>query len=68
MERIIDATFSLTQEDPEMMQSMIALFTGSQTRKKTWEVMMSRKLKLVKNLGFRNSLRLIPTLFQASRI
>jgi flavin-dependent dehydrogenase len=68
MERIIDATFSLTQEDPEMMQSMIALFTGSQTRKKTWEVMMSRKLKLVKKLGFQNSLHLIPTLLRASRI
>jgi len=68
VENIIDATFSLTQDDPEMMQSMIALFTGSQTRKKIWETMMSRKFKLVKKLGLRKSLRLFPTLLRAARI
>lgn len=68
LERIIDATFAIAQEDPEMMQSTIALFSGSETRKKSWEVMMSRKLKLMKQLGVKNSIRLAPTLLRASRI
>lgn len=68
LEKIIDATYSMAQTDPEMMQSTIALFSGSQTRKQSWEIMMSRKLKLVKKLGIWNSLRLIPTLIRASRI
>ena len=68
VENIIDATFTLTQNDHEMMQSMIALLTGSQTRKQICETMMSRKFKLVKKLGLRNSLRLLPTLLRAARI
>jgi flavin-dependent dehydrogenase len=68
MDRIIDASYAIAQEDPEMLQSMISLFTGTQTRKHIWKVMMSRKWKLVKHLGIRNSLRLIPTLLQSSRI
>jgi len=67
MEKVIDASYSIALEDPEFMQSLIALFTGSQTRKQIWKVMMSRKWKLVKQLGL-SSLRLIPTLIRASRI
>jgi len=58
----------MAQEDPEMMQSMIALFTRSQTRKQIWKVMLSRKWKLIKHLGISNSLHLIPSLIRASRI
>ena len=68
LERIIEASYSMAQEDPEMMQSTIALFTGSETRKHSWEVMMSRKWKLVKLLGAKNSAKLIPTLLHALRI
>jgi len=68
MEKVIDASYSIALEDPVIMQSLIALFTGSQTRKQIWKVMMSRKWKLVKQLGILSSLRLIPTLIHASRI
>jgi flavin-dependent dehydrogenase len=68
LERILEATFSMAQDDPEMMQSTIALFTGSETRKHSWEVMMSRKWKLVKLMGIKNSLKLFPTLVHAFRI
>jgi flavin-dependent dehydrogenase len=65
---IINASYKLAQEDQEMMQSLIAMFSGSQTRKHIWGVMMSRKWKLMKQLGFRNSLRLIPTFIRSSSI
>jgi len=68
MEDIINATYSIAQEDPEMMQSIIALFSRSQTRKQSWEVMMSRKWKLVKKIGIWKSLHLFPTLIHANRI
>jgi len=68
LEKIIDAAYSMTQEDPEMMEAMIAMFTRSQTRKQIWKTMLSHKWKLVKQLGILNSLRLIPTLLRASRI
>ncbi|MFX1298247.1 MAG: hypothetical protein ACFFD2_25755, partial [Promethearchaeota archaeon] len=68
LEKIIDSAYSMAQEDPEMMQSMIALFTRSQTRKQIWKVIMSRKRKLIKHLGISSSLRVIPSLFRASRI
>lgn len=68
LERIIEASYLIAQDDPEMMQSTIALFTGSETRKHSWEVMMSRKLKLVKLLGIKNSMKIIPTLFHALRL
>ncbi|NVM17303.1 MAG: NAD(P)/FAD-dependent oxidoreductase [Candidatus Lokiarchaeota archaeon] len=68
LERIIEASYAMAQEDQEMMQSTIALFTGSETRKHSWEVMMSRKWKLVKQLGIKNSMKLIPTLVRALRI
>ena len=68
LEKIIEAAYSMAQEDPEMMQSIIALFTRSQTRKNIWKVMLSHKRKLIKHLGISSSLRLIPTLFRASRI
>ena len=68
LERIIEASYSMAQDDPEMMQSTIALFTGSETRKHSWEVMMSRKWKLVKLLGVKNSVKLLPTLLNALRI
>ena len=68
LERIIEASYSMAQEDQEMMQSTIALFTGSETRKHSWEVMMSRKWKLVKLLGIKNSMKLLPTLLHALRI
>jgi len=68
LENIIDATYAMAQEDPEMMQAMIAMFTRSQTRKQIWKTMFSHKRKLIKHLGISNSLRLIPTLFRASRI
>jgi len=68
LERIIEASYSMAQDDQEMMQSTIALFTGSETRKHSWEVMMSRKWKLVKILGIKNSMKLFPTLVHALRI
>jgi len=68
LERIIEASYSMAQDDPEMMQSTIALFTGSETRKHSWEVMMSRKWKLVKLIGIKNSMKLFPTLIRALRI
>ncbi|NVM37342.1 MAG: NAD(P)/FAD-dependent oxidoreductase [Candidatus Lokiarchaeota archaeon] len=68
LEKVIDAAYSMAQEDPEMMQSMIALFTRSQTRKQIWKVMLSHKRKLIKHLGISSSLRLIPSLFRTSRI
>lgn len=68
LERIIEASYLMAQDDPEMMQSTIALFTGSETRKHSWEVMMSRKWKLVKLLGIKNSIKLLPTLFHALRL
>ncbi|MHA2290121.1 MAG: NAD(P)/FAD-dependent oxidoreductase [Promethearchaeota archaeon] len=68
LERIIEASYSIAQEDPEMLQSTIALFTGSETRKHSWEVMMSRKWKLVKILGVKSSVKLFPTLIRALRI
>lgn len=68
LERILEATYSMAQDDPEMMQSTIALFTGSETRKHSWEVMMSRKWKLIKLLGIKNSMKLFPTLLHALRI
>ena len=68
LEKIIDASYSIAQEDPEMMQSLIAMFSRSQTRKQIWKVMLSHKRKLVKELGIKSSLRLIPTLYRASRI
>jgi geranylgeranyl reductase family protein len=68
LEDIIDASFSIAKKDPEMMQSMIALFTGTQTRKRIWKTMMTRKLKLIKEMGILKSLRLIPALFKALRI
>ena len=68
LEKLIDATYSLAQEDPLMKDAIIALFSGTQTRKQIWEQMMKRKWKLVKKLGLKSSLRLIPTLIKASRI
>ena len=68
LERVIEASYSMAQNDPEMMQSTIALFTGSETRKHSWEVMMSRKWKLVKLLGIKNSMKLFPALIHALRI
>ncbi|NVM46038.1 MAG: NAD(P)/FAD-dependent oxidoreductase [Candidatus Lokiarchaeota archaeon] len=68
LERIIEAAYSMAQDDPEMMQSTIALFTGSETRKHSWEVMMSRKWKLIKFLGLKNSIKLLPTLLHAVSI
>jgi len=68
LEKIIDAAYSMAQEDPEMMEAMIAMFTRSQTRKQIWKTMLSHKGKLIKHLGVSSSLRLIPTLFRASRI
>ena len=68
LERLIDATYLLAQDDPEMMDATIALFSGNQTRKVIWKTMMSRKWKLIKILGLKRSLRLFPTLLRASRI
>jgi len=68
MEELINATYSIALEDPEMMQTATALFSRSQTRKQSWEIMMSRKWKLVKKLGIWKSLRLFPTLIRANRI
>ncbi|MFW9873314.1 MAG: FAD-dependent oxidoreductase [Candidatus Thorarchaeota archaeon] len=68
LEKIINAAYLIAQEDPEMMQSIIAIFTRSQTRKQIWKTMLSRKLKLIKYLRFSSSLRLIPTMLRASRI
>jgi digeranylgeranylglycerophospholipid reductase len=68
LEDIINASFLMAQKDPEMMRSMIALFSGTQTRKKIWKTMMDRKLKLSKQLGIIRSLKLIPPLFKALRI
>jgi len=68
LEKIINAAYSMAQEDPEMMQAMIAMFTRSKTRKQIWKVMLSRKRKLIKHLGISSSLHLIPTLFRALRI
>ncbi|NHJ19441.1 MAG: NAD(P)/FAD-dependent oxidoreductase [Candidatus Lokiarchaeota archaeon] len=68
LERIIEAAYTMAQDDPEMMQSTISLFTGSETRKHSWDVMMSRKWKLVKLLGIKNSVKLVPTLIKALRI
>ncbi|MFW9820459.1 MAG: NAD(P)/FAD-dependent oxidoreductase [Candidatus Thorarchaeota archaeon] len=68
LENIIDAAYSMAQEDPLMMQSIISLFTRSQTRKQIWKTILSQKWKLIKILGISNSLRLIPTLFHALRI
>ena len=68
LERIIEAAYTMAQDDSEMMQSTISLFTGSETRKHSWDVMMSRKWKLVKLLGIKNSVKLVPTLIKALRI
>ncbi len=68
LENLIEATYSLAQEDPGMMESTIALFSGTQTRKQIWESLMSNKWKLIKHLGILNSLRLIPSLLRALRI
>ncbi|MFX1567533.1 MAG: NAD(P)/FAD-dependent oxidoreductase [Promethearchaeota archaeon] len=68
LENLIEATYSLAQEDPDMLESTIALFSGTQTRKQIWERLMSNKWKLIKNLGISNSLRLIPSLLRALRI
>ena len=65
LEKIIDAAYSMAQEDPKMMQAIIALFTRNQTRKHIWKTLLSQKRKLIKNLGLSTSLRLIPTLLQA---
>jgi hypothetical protein len=68
LERVIEASYSMAQNDPEMMQSTISLFTGSETRKNSWEVMMSRKWKLLNLLGIKNSMKLLPVLIHAMRI
>ncbi len=68
LENIIDAAYSMAQEDPKMMQSIISLFTRSQTRKHIWKTILSQKRKLIKHLGISNSLRLVPTLIRALRI
>ncbi|MFW9877977.1 MAG: NAD(P)/FAD-dependent oxidoreductase [Candidatus Thorarchaeota archaeon] len=68
LEKIIDAAYLIAQDDPEMMQAMIAMFTRSQSRKQIWRVMLARKRKLIKHLGILSSMRLIPTLFRALRI
>jgi geranylgeranyl reductase family protein len=68
LEKIIDAAYMMAQEDSEMMQSLIALFTRTQTRKEIWKIILSRKWKLIKKLGFSSSLHLIPTLISTLRI
>jgi len=68
LEKIINAAYSMAQEDPEMMQAMIAMFTRSKTRKQIWKIMLSHKRKLIKELGISSSLRLIPTLLRALRV
>ena len=68
LESLIDASYAIALEDPYMKKYIVALFTGSQTRKAIWEALMSRKWKLVKNLGVLTSLRLIPKLIHTSRI
>ncbi|MFW9783465.1 MAG: NAD(P)/FAD-dependent oxidoreductase [Candidatus Heimdallarchaeota archaeon] len=65
---IINASYAIAQDDQEMMQSLTAMFSGSQTRKHIWRVMMSKKWKLMKQLGIRNSLRLIPPFIRSSSI
>ena len=68
LEEIIDAVYNLTKEDIEMRQAVTALFSGSQTRKQIWKVMMSRKWRLMRKMGVRNGLKLLPTLLKAIRI
>jgi geranylgeranyl reductase family protein len=65
IDKIINASYDLAQKDSEMLQSMISLFSGSETRKEIWKVMMSKKWKLIKYLGLNNSLKLFPTLLKA---
>ena len=62
-EDLLKGIVEIAQQDPEMMKSTLALFSGSQTRKEIWKMLMSRKWKLVKKLGVRKSLRLISSLF-----
>lgn len=68
IDKIIEAAYSIAQEDPEIMKSMICLFTGTQTRKQIWKVLMSRKWKLLKKLGIRNGFHLLPALLRSLRI
>ncbi|MFX0033946.1 MAG: NAD(P)/FAD-dependent oxidoreductase, partial [Candidatus Hermodarchaeota archaeon] len=66
--KIINASYKIAQDDKEMMHSLIAMFSGSQTRKYIWGVMMSRKWKLMKQLGLRNSLSLLPAFVRSLSI
>jgi len=68
IDKIIEAAYLIAQEDPEVMKSMISLFTGTQTKKQIWKVLMSRKWKLLKHLGIRNGFHLLPALFRSLRI
>ena len=68
IDKIIKAAYYISQEDPEIMQSMISLFSGTQTRKHIWKTLMSRKLKLLKELGLWDGLRLLPALLRSLRI
>lgn len=68
IDKIIDAAYSMAQEDPEIMKAIISLFTGTQTRKQIWKVLMSRKWKLLKHLGIRNGFHLLPALFRSLHI
>lgn len=68
LERLIDAAMSVALEDEELMNATISLFSGSQTRKRAWEVLMKRKWKLLRSLGLRAAVRLLPALWRASRI
>ncbi|NHJ26227.1 MAG: FAD-binding protein [Candidatus Lokiarchaeota archaeon] len=68
LEEIIDAVYALTKNDTEMRQAVTALFSGSQTRREIWKVMMSRKWRLMRKMGVRTGLKLLPTLLKAIRI
>lgn len=68
LEALIDATYSLSQANPEMMRATIALFSGTKTRKEIWKTMMNHKLKLMKEVGLWNGLKLLPSLIKATMI
>ncbi|MFX1281206.1 MAG: NAD(P)/FAD-dependent oxidoreductase [Promethearchaeota archaeon] len=68
IDKIIGAAYKIAQEDTEIMQSMISLFSGTQTRKIIWKTLMSRKWRLLKELGILNGVRLLPSLLRSLRI
>jgi hypothetical protein len=57
--KLVDAVVKLALEDEEINSALRNILTRKETRKKVYEILMSKKLKLIKKLGLFDSVKLL---------